>query len=134
MLLYGGLIASRISNFSQADIMMRVDQVQSFKNEHPTSKIYASAVVMRIPAYDNDFEEPSYWANYGRLLYLYSYFTDKYNKTGDASDLDKSNAYKNQIPSEVVTEFLWRRQRNQNILINLIQRVSDTSKKGNSLF
>lgn len=69
------------------------------KDANPALKIYASAVVMRIPAYDNDFEEPTYWASYGRLLYLYSFFTDKYNKTKDLSDLDKSNAYKSQVPA-----------------------------------
>lgn len=114
--------------------MGRLDQLQQFKSQHPKCKLYGSGVVMRIPAYDIDFQEPSYWANYGRLLYLYSYFTDKYNKTGDPSDSDKSKAYKNQIPSDVLTDFEWRRQRNQNVLVALLHKMSETSIKGNPLF
>ncbi len=89
---------------------------------------------MRIPAYDNDFQQPAYWASYGRLLYLYSFFADKYSKTGDVSDLSKSLSYKNQVPSSVVNEFLNRRFRNQNILIELINRYSLSFRQGNPLF
>lgn len=123
MYLYGGLIASRISNESEFQIEQRIDKLQVMKEANQQLKIYASAVVMRIPAYDNDFEEPTYWASYGRLIYLYSFFTDKYSKTKDFSDLDKSNVYKSQIPPSILSEFLKRRERNQNILINLVTRL-----------
>lgn len=53
-----------------------------------------SAVVMRIPNYDLDFEEPEYWAKYGKLLYNYSYYLDKYNKTHDQADLEHCNQAK----------------------------------------
>ena len=45
---------------------------------------------MRIPNFDTDFEEPSYWVNYGKTIYNYSYFTHKYNKTGDEKDQAQS--------------------------------------------
>ena len=89
---------------------------------------------MRIPAYDGDFEQPAYYAQYGRLLYLYSYFSDKYNKTGQLSDYDKMNLYKRQIPTDVLNEFLDRRKRNQNVLIQLIRRYAGSIKQGNRLF
>jgi hypothetical protein len=49
--------------------------------------MYISNVVMRIPAYDGDFEEPWYWADYGFELYTYSYYLDKYSHTNDTQDL-----------------------------------------------
>jgi hypothetical protein len=55
MYLYGGLIASRISNDSETEIKLRIDRLEQLKRDNPKLKIYASAVVMRIPAYDNDF-------------------------------------------------------------------------------
>ena len=49
---------------------------------------------MRIPALSFDFEEPTYWAVYGSLIYKYSYYLDKYNKLHDPNDLVISNAAK----------------------------------------
>ena len=36
-----------------------------------------SSVVMRIPGYNGDMEEPWYWEQYGRDIYEFSYYTDK---------------------------------------------------------
>lgn len=41
---------------------------------------------MRIPAYNGDFEEPWYWANYGYNLYCYSFFQDKYESRSTFHD------------------------------------------------
>jgi len=43
--------------------------------------MYASQVVMRIPSYNGDFEEPWFWANYGEDIFTYSFYTDKYRST-----------------------------------------------------
>ena len=36
-----------------------------------------SNVVMRIPGYNGDMEEPWYWEKFGRDIYEFSYYTDK---------------------------------------------------------
>ena len=51
----------------------------------PGALIYFTTVVMRIPSYNGDFEEPWYWANYGRDLYLYSYYTDQATRFGNTT-------------------------------------------------
>ena len=43
----------------------------------PGYKFYMSSVVMRIPGYNGDMEEPWYWEKYGRDIYEFSYYTDK---------------------------------------------------------
>ena len=43
----------------------------------PEYKLYMSSVVMRIPGYNGDMEEPWYWENFGRDIYEFSYYTDK---------------------------------------------------------
>jgi hypothetical protein len=58
MFLYGGLIASRTSNDSEAVIQTRLNQLFAFKAQYPNVDIYLSAVVMRIPSYNGDEEEP----------------------------------------------------------------------------
>ena len=43
----------------------------------PKYQFYLSSVVMRIPGYNGDMEEPWYWEKYGRDIYEFSYYTDK---------------------------------------------------------
>lgn len=56
--LYGGLIQSRVSNATTAEVMARVDMLRKYKKMLPNLRIYMTTVVMRIPSYNGDFEEP----------------------------------------------------------------------------
>ena len=71
MYLYGGLIASRTSNDSTEVIRERWHHLKKVQK----LTLLASSVVMRIPAYNGDEEEPWYWAFYGRDLFEYSFYT-----------------------------------------------------------
>ena len=77
MYLYGGLIASRTSNDTTEVIRQRWHRLRKI----PNLTLLASSVVMRIPAYNGDEEEPWYWAFYGRDLFEYSYYTGTSSKT-----------------------------------------------------
>ena len=54
MVLYGGLIASRISNETTSTILNRLDRFESILSH--IKDVYVSSVVMRIPSYNGDFE------------------------------------------------------------------------------
>jgi len=91
MLLYGGLIQSRISNDTTEQVKARFDKVvQKWRLGGGSCQMYASQVVMRIPSYDGDFEEPWFWAMFGEDIFNYSFFTDKYRTTQDSDDLAKA--------------------------------------------
>lgn len=126
MFLYGGLIASRISNDTTADIQMRAQKLLNYQVQYPNLQVYVSTVVMRIPAYNGDFEEPWYWANYGFSLFNYSFFFDKYGQLGDPTDLARAEAAKSQVPNNAVEEFLWRRERNYNVTSYLVNEISSS--------
>jgi hypothetical protein len=49
MYLYGGLIASRISNDTTAQVAARLDKLLSYSVAYPNMDMYISNVVMRIP-------------------------------------------------------------------------------------
>ena len=57
MALYGGLINSRISNDTLPLIMDRLDRL-SILLASARIPVFITTVVMRIPSYDGDFEEP----------------------------------------------------------------------------
>ena len=122
MFLYGGLIASRESNTTYEDVIARADKLLEIGKQFPHVKLLVSTVVMRIPAYNGDFEEPWYWALWGADLYQYSFYLSRYRALGNESDATKANSIKAQIPPNVVDQFLWRRGRNFNVTQYLLQR------------
>ena len=126
MYLYGGLIASRISNDTSTVIEKRLEKLFSYRYMYPDLDIYVSNVVQRIPSYNGDFEEPWYWADYGFDLYTYSFYTDKYSQTNDINDYYQAEAAKKKVPSSAVDEFVWRRARNHNITMKMLDQMRVT--------
>ena len=120
-LLYGGLINSRLSNTSLDELNARLDALVMLKRTWgDTLHLYLSSVIMRIPAYDGDFEEPTYWAHYGRLIYLWSFHTDRYNVLHEPADEEQARQLQAQIPADILREFVWRRERNYNVTYRLL--------------
>lgn len=122
--LYGGLIPSRCSNDSSATVMSRLQALAASAAQYPNLTLYLSSVVMRIPSYNEDVEEPWYWAVYGADLYTFSYYSDAYDVTGNATDLKLAQAAQAAVPAAIVDEFLWRRARNFNVTSALLSMLA----------
>ena len=105
----------RSSNDSTDEVLARVKQLESYKVRYPKLQLYLSSVVMRIPSYNEDEEEPDYWAQWGRDLYLFSYLMDEYDVTGNVTCYDQAVALQRVIPVDVMQQFTWRRARNFNV-------------------
>lgn len=120
-LLYGGLINSRLSNTTSDELESRLRTLVGFKREFGDKlRIYLSSVIMRIPAYNGDFEEPDYWATYGRLIYLWSFYTDRYAVLHNPADEEQVQSLEKQIPTDILQQFIWRRARNYNLTYTLL--------------
>ena len=70
MLLYGGIIPSRIHQLTQEDIVGRLEMVRQLKVKNPKLKIFAFALIMRCPSYSSADEEPDYYETCGREIFL----------------------------------------------------------------
>ena len=128
MLIYGGLIASRSSNDTEAAVLARVRWLAGLPRRFPGLRLYLSTTVMRIPAYNGDFEEPWYWALYGQDLYEYSFYSARYRALHNSSDAAQAQHYKGLVPAAVLDAFLWRRARNFNataLLLSLQQSAPE---------
>lgn len=123
MIVYGGLIASRVSNDSSAIITRRVNWLNALPTRFPSLAVYLNSVVMRIPAYNGDFEEPWYYASYGRNLYEYSFHISRYRSLHNASDASAAAAAAKLVPPHVLSQFLWRRARNFNASLIALGRL-----------
>jgi len=125
MYLYGGLITSRRSNETLSTITKRLDKLVAYTARYPDINMFVSNVVMRIPAYNGDFEEPWFWADSGFNIFSYSFYTDKYSQLGNPDDKQTADYYAALVPENALNEFVWRRQRNHNVtnaLLNVVSR------------
>ncbi len=80
---------------------------------------------MRIPSYDGDFEEPWYWEHHGKDLYDYSFYKGKFDITGNETCRHMFEKLRESIPENVLNEFLWRRERNNNVSNVLLEHMRD---------
>ena len=107
LMAYGGLIPSRIGLETEAEIR---NQLSQFYGILMSSAVYGYSSILRIPTYNNAEEEPEYWATYGSALQAFS--TLSYHAMVDKSLLP---AWPDEIPLEVLADFLHRRHRNFSI-------------------
>ena len=70
MLLYGGIIPSRIHQMSENALIERLETVRELKRQNPKLKIFAFALIMRCPSYSSADEEPDYYETCGREIFL----------------------------------------------------------------
>ena len=124
-LLYGGLINSRLSNTSLDELNSRLNTLIEYKRTFGSKlQIYLSSVIMRIPAYNEDFEEPDYWGIYGRLIYLWSFYTDRYAVLHNPADEEQVHILEKQIPTDILKQFIWRRSRNYNLTYTILNNYT----------
>ena len=70
MLLYGGIIPSRIHHMTRQTLLQRLEAVRHLKQRNPRLKIFAFALIMRCPSYSSADEEPDYYETCGREIFL----------------------------------------------------------------
>lgn len=71
MLLYGGIVPSRLHNYTNEDLKKRLSLVNQIKDINPSLKIYAFSLIMRCPQYNSGDEEPDYYEFCGYDIFKY---------------------------------------------------------------
>lgn len=105
MLLYGGLIPSRIHQHPIDELEQRLQVLKEIKENNPQIKIYAFQCIMRCPGYDSSEEEPDYYASFGWRIFRKKYLADKKQRHKlEAEDLDDIV-----IPSAILEDYEGRR-------------------------
>lgn len=122
---YGGLIPSRQSSDSLETLQRRLAGLIKIKEQNPSLPFYGFSVLMRLSAEAAVEEEKPYWAEHGGALYRYSFHQDKYEQQGDARDLQAAMEARDQVPFEIVQDYLETRGRNaalQRMLVDWTRR------------
>jgi hypothetical protein len=126
MLIYGGLVASRLhggdSNHDRIHTSHILSSIEMARASNPQSKIYGFNVITRIPDADNAVEEPEYWELYGRRIHRYSSLMHRAGLGHDvAEELEQLRA---EIPTKHLHDFTLRRLRNHQVNLRVLEMAA----------
>lgn len=126
MLVYGGIVPSRLHQARLEQCLERLDLLRRIKMRNPNIKIRAFNLIMRVPAYDGDDEEPAYYAEYGRRIHRYGWIEDK-RSSGELSiaEYEEFEEIIRTVPAAVLEDFTHRRAVNAAVNKHAIQLVRD---------
>ncbi|KIL36541.1 hypothetical protein SD71_07230 [Cohnella kolymensis] len=126
MLVYGGIVPSRLHQASVEQCLNRLEVLSKIKERNPQVKIRAFNLIMRVPAYDGDDEEPAYYAQYGRRIHRFGWIEDKRSGGGlSESENEELAEITRTVPAEVLDDFTRRRAVNAEVNRHAIRLVRD---------
>jgi Protein of unknown function (DUF4127) len=125
-LAYGGLIPSRLSTESAAQVLSRLEVLKNLKVSHPSLQILASSVILRISRSDSAEEEKPYWSTYGSRMFRLSYLEHKSSLgEADVAECAERDALRLQIPDSVYTDYLQGRARNHAVNCAMLDYLAE---------
>lgn len=116
MLVYGGLLPSRIHEMGEEEATGRLALIEELRRLEPALKVYAFSCVTRAAAYDSDAAEPRYCATYGRALFRRAWLLDREVREG-LDDEERRELEAISIPGEMLADY--ERRRETNLAVNL---------------
>ena len=125
MLLYGGLIPSRLHHMDVEEVSSRIEIIKNIRRNNSKLKIYAFSTVMRCPIYSSSDEEPDYYASYGEQIFKYGVNEHKYlDGLIDKQEYLSQKALLN-VPQSVIEDYTNRRSVNIDVLTEVLKLVGD---------
>lgn len=126
MLVYGGIVPSRLHNESEQTLIARADAVKELRKINKKMKLYLFQLIMRCPSYSLSDEEPDYYDECGAEIFLYGRYShlEKLNKLteADKKDYERVKAF---IKSEYLEDYVSRRNKNVAVLMHDLQFIKD---------
>lgn len=124
MLIYGGLIPSRLHHLSKDEAEGCLRNIRRIKEINPSIKIYAFNCIMRAPQYNSSEEEPHYYAEHGYNLFRRKYLMDKKVRFGITTGEEKElNSIK--VPEDILLDYENRRKFNEDINLSVAKFLED---------
>lgn len=116
MLVYGGIVPSRLHRLSEAECADRLAVLKQLKEQYPALRIHAFNLIMRTPAYNNDDEEPDYYAHHGYSIFRYGWLKDK-QQSGALNEAEQQEweQIAVDVPAAHLEDFLHRRNVNSHV-------------------
>lgn len=126
MLVYGGLLPSRLHYLSPDAATVWMERLRSLRKAYPNLPIYASNLIMRTPKYSSNDEEPDYYEHWGREIFLRSYLVDKKKReTLSKEETLQLEEICARLPRKYLEDYEARRSFNSFINIQMLDLVKE---------
>lgn len=119
MLVYGGLIPSRITDDLATTLLQRLEILRDIKHSHSHLLLFGFNLITRISKNSDSVEEPDYWHESGTQLYRYSQAFDRHVRA-DGAEPDR-----NDIDDNHLHDFVRRRARNHMVNLGVLDLLAD---------
>lgn len=124
MLLYGGLVPSRLHGIPQSELIQGQNILRQIKRENSNLRIFAFHCVMRCPTYSNSQEEPDYYGDFGAEIHALGVARHK-ALDGDEKAQRRAQELEERIPAKALEDYLSRREQNLFMNMEMLQLVKD---------
>lgn len=123
MLLYGGLIPSRLHYLSADEVESRMALIAELKKANEKLLIYAFQCIMRCPRYSSSDEEPDYYADFGAEIHQIGNIRHR-AQLGLCDEKELEPLYE-KVPQEHLKDFLDRRAFNLQFNLKALELLRD---------
>lgn len=121
-LIYGGLVDSRIHNFSSNVLEWRLKRFSKLRAENPSARMYIFSTIMRSPIASSGGVEPAYYETYGNDIFQLTALQDKAESKGlTVAEQQTLQRLAKTIPREYIKNWMERRDVNFSINTKLIE-------------
>ncbi|OPA80536.1 hypothetical protein BVG16_07370 [Paenibacillus selenitireducens] len=109
-LIYGGIVPSRLHQLSRDTCEERIHLLRKLKQVNPNLKLFAFNLIMRCPKYSSADEEPDYYEEWGREIFLQGYIKHRL-ELGISTDDEHQELreIESLLPSEHLDDYIQRR-------------------------
>lgn len=123
MLLYGGLVPSRLHHETKDTLLKRIQLLRELREINKSLVIYAFQVIMRCPDYSSDDEEPSYYQICGKEIHSLG-VSVHLSRLGMESDVSVREAMEC-VDSKYLDDYISRREINRYMNVETLQLARD---------
>ena len=121
MLLYGGLVPSRIHHDEEEKLEKWLTVLTDIRKKNSKLIVYAFQVIMRCPSYSSSDEEPDYYEFCGEHIHKTGEIIHK-SRLGISSGLGVQELMP-QVPAEALDDYISRRQINKRMNERVLEYV-----------
>lgn len=128
MLIYGGLLPSRIHRTEHKLLAARVERVLGAIQRERSRRgfpVFVFGLIMRTPSYSNSEEEPDYYDRFGAQIFRTG-FLDHKRRTTALSDQETAELHRlrDSVPAEILADYTQRRTANRGVLQAIVAALA----------
>ena len=123
MLLYCGLIPSRLHHLDREEVQRRLNLIRELRKWNPSLVIYAYQCIMRCPSYSSSDEEPDYYEDCGREIFLLG--EARHRLQAGLISQEEADRLASSVPEAALKDYLDRRAFNLSFNLETLELVKE---------